>query len=156
MADDLDAFAARLVHEAHRILFAYWRSKLDDGLPSRREIDPIDIPAVLPSICLTDVVRHGGGRRYRRRLVGTAVVEKFGQDNTGRWVDELYEGAALEEVLTSYEWVTETGRPRLDRCTLPREGQHYVSYDRLTLPLADDGHTVDVLLQSLVFTNGRR
>lgn len=152
--DDLDRFAAQLSHEPHRTLFAYWRRRADGRLPSRREIDPVDIPAVLPSISLTDVVRRDDGRRYRRRLVGTAVVETFGQDNTGRWVDEVYRGESLAQLIAAYEEVVETARPRIDHCTLPVAGRDYVSYDRLTLPLADDGRVVDVLLQSLVFTNG--
>lgn len=151
--EDLDQFNRELVHEPHRILFGYWKGKALDRLPARRDIDPLDIPAVLPTITMTDVVREGGGHRFRRRLVGTAIAETFGRDNTGCWVDELYEEPALSDLLRAYDWVIEHCQPRFDHCSLPLAERSYISYDRLTLPLAEDGQTVDVLLQSLVFTD---
>lgn len=151
--EDLEQIAQQLVHEPHRALFDYWKNKAAQRLPSRRDIDPLDIPKVLPTITMTDVVREGRRHRFRRRLVGTAVAEKFGRDTTGRWVDELYDDPTLSDLVRSYDWVVEHRQPRLDHCSLPLAERSYATYDRLTLPLAEDGQTVDVLLQSLVFTD---
>ncbi|MEQ8332152.1 PAS domain-containing protein [Nisaea sp.] len=53
-------------------LIAYWRGKRSgDRLPARRDIDPVDIPDLLPHIGLIDVIGEGTDFRYRRDLVGS-------------------------------------------------------------------------------------
>src|SRR5947207_13056937 len=50
-------------------LYAYWRHKAADrSLPSRADLDPVEIPKLLPHIMLIDVLPSGG---YHYRLIGT-------------------------------------------------------------------------------------
>jgi len=40
---------------------AYWNSKLQgDAIPARRDIEPLDIPELLPQVILLDVARAPG------------------------------------------------------------------------------------------------
>lgn len=60
-----------------RELLEYWRSKRGSRLmPARADIDPIEIPTLLPIIGLVDVL--DGGARFRFRLLGTEVVDAAG------------------------------------------------------------------------------
>ena len=69
---------------------AYWIEKRGNRLmPSRRDIDPTEIPRkILPNLQLIDVV--DGGARFRYRLIGTATVEAYGRDFTGLHPDEVF------------------------------------------------------------------
>ncbi len=49
-------------------------------LPSRWDIDPIEIPRLLPHIMLVDVM---GPSLYRYRLVGTEIATTMGVNATG-------------------------------------------------------------------------
>jgi len=60
----------------------YWKSKFVDGrIPSRQDIEPLDIPALLPQIILLDVTREPWNFKFR--LIGTNVVYHLAQDWTG-------------------------------------------------------------------------
>ena len=150
-ATDLDAFAGRLVHAAHKQLFEYWRSKAQPGrLPARKDIDPVDIADLLPRIGMLDVLRDGAGTMFRYRLLGTGITARAGRDVTGKRFDELYEGPYLERQVTLYREIAERGVPFVSNATFPLE-RDYIRYDRLVLPLASDNRVVDVIMFLLVF-----
>ncbi|HEX9789596.1 MAG TPA: PAS domain-containing protein, partial [Kiloniellales bacterium] len=68
-------------------LYQYWQSKQGDRLmPARADIDPTEIPKLLPILLLIDVVATVS---YRYRLVGTEIVSSAGQDITGKLFDEV-------------------------------------------------------------------
>jgi hypothetical protein len=50
------------------------------ALPSRSDIDPIEIPRLLPHIMLVDVMGPG---LYRYRLVGTEIATAMGVNARG-------------------------------------------------------------------------
>src|SRR5271154_2797991 len=58
-------------------------------LPGRRDLDPADIPRLLPHVMLVEVPAGG---RYRYRLIGTENVREHGIDATGRYLDEVLPG----------------------------------------------------------------
>ncbi|PCJ69716.1 MAG: hypothetical protein COA62_09385 [Rhodobiaceae bacterium] len=70
-------------------LFNYWSTKLNGKtMPSRRDIDPIEIPTLLPDILLIDVDRTDK-LRFKIRLAGTGVVHFIGKEPTGKYFEEL-------------------------------------------------------------------
>jgi hypothetical protein len=88
--------------------------------------------------------------RFRVRLAGTRVVEAYGAEITGRFVDELDFDEIDTLVLASLAEVVATGRPSVvEREYTRRDGRH-VKYERLVLPLSSDGATVDKLLAGFV------
>lgn len=64
----------------HLDLYRYWDAKRGAGTVTRRDIDPTEIPRLLPSIALVDRRDEG----YRWRLMGSRVVSDFGSDLTGQ------------------------------------------------------------------------
>jgi hypothetical protein len=135
-------------HPKVRAIFDYWRSVHPDGggLPGRQHIDPIDIPQLLPNIWLIDVKRDP--YRFRFRLVGTQVVDYAGEDNTGKWFDERLPDFNPSVFID----VVETGRPSWSRGhSKMRPEKNYYELERVRLPLASDGKTVDMILSLTVF-----
>ncbi len=152
MACNLDDFANTLRDNRHRRAFAYWRSKAPEGrLPGRRDIDPLDVPDLLPWLTLVDAIWEGTRLRLRCRLIGTEVVTRFGRDITGLYAEEAYPGDYLAQALETYGAIIESRRPYLSRHRIPIEGRENAEYDRLILPLAADGDTVDMFLACFAF-----
>ncbi|RDD62370.1 PAS domain-containing protein [Ferruginivarius sediminum] len=146
----------RLHHSLHRAAYAYWRSKAAEGrLPGRRDIDPVEIPEMLPWISLSDVIRDGEDVRFRFRLVGTGIVERCGRDVTGKTFEEAYHAHALREQRQAFARVANSGRPFLEASHLLAPGKEYVAYERLILPLARDGRHVDMILGVMGFADSR-
>lgn len=134
-------------HPKIRTLFNYWRSvHPEDGLPGRQHIDPVDIPGLLPNLWLIDVVHNP--LRFRMRLVGTRVVAYAGEDNTGRWIDERwpdYNDAPIRQVVELRKPSWWRGPSQL------RPEKTYFELERVRLPLARDGETVDMILTLTMF-----
>ena len=124
--------------------FAYWQSKCRGrAMPSRADIDPVEIVEFLPNITLVDVVEDD--RRFVYRLVGTAEVELRGNDPTGKSVAEAYFGAVPADALDRYEAVCETCAPLYEEDDF-QAVDRYVSEANLFLPLSDDGNSVNKVL----------
>lgn len=134
-------------HRKVRAIYDYWKSvHPKTGLPGRRHIEPVDIPELLPNIWLIDVRRNP--YRFRFRLLGTTVVGYAGEDNTGRWFDERWPSYDP----SVYIDVVETGEPSWSRGeSKMRPEKNYYEMERVRLPLAADGKTVDIILALTVF-----
>ena len=138
----LDAILARLDDPILQQLGLYWRSKLHGRrLPARRDIDPRDVPALLPHVMLWDVQRDPMG--FRGRLVGTYIVEIAGRDATGQSIETIDDVGAIE---AEYRAVAETSLPRHQERQAHWPNREHRHYGRLLLPLAEDGSRVDMLL----------
>lgn len=146
-----------LRHDDHRALYEYWRSKQQgDRLPARADVDPSDLRHLLPRLALVDVLREDDGLAFRYRLTGTEIVNRAGRDPTGKRFDDLYRGDYLETAEQTYRRVVETGQPHTSDRVYPLvPGREYMSYDRLLLPLATDGVTVDMVMLLIVVLEHR-
>lgn len=126
-------------------LVALWHSKrVDGGLPARRDFDPQTLKWLLGWISIVDVI--DGGRDYIFRLYGSRVAEALGFDLTGKSISDYPHGRA-DVLRESYERVTRTGEiDRIAWATLSNTGKPTVVWERIVLPLADDGVTVNKLM----------
>ncbi len=127
--------------------YQYWLSKyVPDRLPGRQQIDPVEIPRLLPGIWLLDISRVPFRLRYR--LVGTSIVDAMGFDPTGRWLDEAHPHTRENpDFFARYERVSEM------KITSRRKGRallwthnDYRTVENIVLPLASDGHRVDIIM----------
>src|SRR5258708_2376779 len=91
-------------------VYLYWRGKAAGrAMPSRVDIDPIEIPRLLPDVMLVE--RHDDGR-YRYRLIGTENTRAHGMNATGRVLDEVLPGPAYApHVLGLYDAPVRDPRP---------------------------------------------
>ena len=131
-------------HPGLRALYDYWDGRRPGPrLPGRQHLDPLDIPTLLPNVMLVDV---GEGDDLRFRLVGTALVGWFGRDTTGLPLQTVYAAKDWERILVDYRYAIRERRPCLCRSSIARAGIEAQPYQRLLLPLARNGETVDMLL----------
>lgn len=138
--------ASGLLHE----LLAYWRSCCQgDALPRRADIDPTDIPRLLPYLLLTEVLADG---RYRYRLVGTEVERSFGTAMTGRHIDELMYGDYRSYIEGLYRRVVAERQPIFSGSRYGGgDGGGPLYTERVMLPLSNDGAAVDMVLSAQIF-----
>ena len=109
-------------------LYAYWRSKRhDDCPPQRRNLDPIEIPELLPILHLIDVLWEP--LRFRHRLVGTEVVRHMARDVTGLPVDVTLYGPATTEIVDSLEMLATQGRPYRREARLDWHGRQWLAME---------------------------
>lgn len=131
--------------------FRYWNQKRGSGrtMPSRRDIDPIEVPQFLPHLQLTEVTDCG--ERFRYRLVGTAIIEAFGTEVTGKYVDELFSGERYRFIYEFYRVVCVTRQPVFSRSLYLGTKDVDLTANRLLLPLSADGVQVNMILGALTF-----
>jgi hypothetical protein len=130
--------------------YRYWREKRGARpMPRRCDIDPAEIPRLLPHLMITEMLE--GGTRYRYRLSGTAVTEAFGRSLTGKYIDELMTGAYREFLERLYRTIY------LERRCVYGESRYAVSdkpslaTKRLLMPLSEDGVEVNQVLAVQTF-----
>lgn len=149
--------AATALDARGRRLFEYWREKRGARkMPARADIEPADIPELLPDITLVDVL--GEAPHFRYRLVGTRQVAARGLDPTGRPVGEGHLGRDIpgmrEQVLDNYRRVSDGGRPLFRDTSIAGHdnrgdillGGRLIARFSLFLPLSSDGTNVDMVL----------
>ena len=126
--------------------FAYWRSKCVEGLlPSRRDINPIEIPRLMPHAIIMDV-RRDPELDFRYRLIGTYVADHLYTDHTGKWMAEIEHQKAPSQIWSNCQQVTETKEPFLANTPYVGPQKSFRDVEDIILPLASDGENVDALL----------
>lgn len=112
-------------------------------MPARRDIDPLALKAALGIVMIARYVPELDD--YRFSLYGSEVVGVQHVDYTNKLASQLEPKAYGEVVRQSYRRTHAAGQPYFGRISLSIDHE-LVSYDRLVLPLGDDGETVDALL----------
>ena len=134
-------------------LYSYWQIKRGDRLmPSRADINPVDMHAFLPHTMLIDVVQcENGETRFRTRLVGTHVVDGYGEEFSGKFLDEIDLGDSRDRVIEACLYTVHKKKPAyLSGKSRQPAGDGYISYKRLGVPLSSDGEIVNIILVAAV------
>jgi hypothetical protein len=139
-------------------LITYWDRKRAGRIgPRRADIDPSEIVVHLPHIFMLDML--DGGQDFRYRLVGTRIVEGLGRDNTGKRLSEVYRDRpqALAQLKAVFRLPVDRKVPIFARghiFWLP-EAQ-YRRFTGASMPLSDDGATVNIVLAEMFVEQGGR
>ena len=132
-------------HADLRRLHRYWLGKCAGrAQPARADIDPTEIPELLPFVMLVDVLEQG--RQFRFRLVGTAVAR--GRDPTGRFLHEAApKGLYGHHINALYAQAFRLALPYYTAFSydFPSRGGPQ-SIRRLFLPLAEKAGEVNMML----------
>ncbi len=118
------------------------------ALPGRRDVMPEDLSFMLGHVMLIEVHRDVPAKpalAFRFRLVGTRIEETGHPGLQGRWAHELSPDVYRRLVLHGYRLAVREAAPNFYRVTLDHAGQK-LRYERVVLPLGDDGCTVSTLL----------
>ncbi len=130
----------------------YWRGKAAGrAMPRRADIDPIEIPKLLPDVMLVDVLPQ---RRYRYRLIGTENAQAHGINATGRYLDEVLPGPEYKDhVIALYDECVSARRALYSECLFmsPRLRAPERHTKVLFMPLSEDGETVNMVFVIQVF-----
>ena len=120
-------------------LYRYWNRRRDlRRMPDRRDIDPLELgPALLPHVGLMDIV--DGGARVRYRLLGTAIVERWGSDPTGKFMDEVMSGSYRDYIHGLYRELVRARAPVFSESLFRWDAEGYLRTRRLYLPLTHRG-----------------
>lgn len=117
-------------------------------MPRRGDIDPVDIPALLPNLLLIDVEPEP--LRFRYRLVGTRIVSYRQSlqvpDHTGRYVDDVAHHFGADQVIQQFANCVRSRGPVLCSGRFTFDSGASGGWERLTLPLSEDDGRVTMLL----------
>jgi hypothetical protein len=131
----IGAFLPQVQSPILRRVLNYWVDKCAGRrMPSRKDIEPLDLRDALGFISLIEIRRNP--LRFYFRLDGTKQVELFQIDCTGRFLDECFDEQHLAVAQKSYREVTETGLPSYYRRQLPYY-ERLISYEIAILPLGE-------------------
>lgn len=118
------------------------------AFPARRDVLPEDLSFMLGHVMLIEVHRDVPPKpalAFRFRLVGTRIEETGHPGLQGRWAHELSPVVYRRLVLHGYTLAVREAAPNFYRVALDHAGQK-LRYERVVLPLGDDGRTVSTLL----------
>ena len=133
-------------------LLHYWSKQALPGcLPGRKDIDPLDIPHLLPFCELIDVEKDPLDFIYR--LLGTKIDHITREKYTGMRVSDIPTQRAPSLIFDLYSQVAKSGKPV--RAVLPYVGEKLKTkeVECLVLPLAANGQDVDMLLGGIALSN---
>jgi hypothetical protein len=139
-----------IVHPSLQRLYQYWSEKRGGrNMPSRADIDPLDIRYAIGNVILIDVI-DGEPLKFRIRLHGTNLAERVRFDLTGKMLDEMPQAEFRDLTRQSFTKVATTKKPlhaHRDRILDDRLRR----YETIILPLSSDGDRVDVILCGLFY-----
>lgn len=138
-------------HEDIKSLYRYWCGMAPAGcLPGRQHFDPMEIQHVLPNVWLIDV--HRDPLRFWRRLVGSRIEEFAGRSLVNGWVADGLDEDRQSVVHKNLADVVMTGQPSWRRGKpMIHHEKGYSELERIYLPLAENGETVDMILAMSLF-----
>ncbi len=135
-------------------LLGYWRDLIDrlGRLPQRSEIDPLNLPKLLPNLFLIDVVRDDGeAPRFRFRLLGGAITARESV-RPGQFIDDFEAMRDSQRIMRHYHDTLDR-RISIRSATLAWDHptKEFITYHALLLPLSDDGRVVDMILGLAIY-----
>jgi len=112
-----------------------WTRKRGDRLlPLRTDFDLATMSRWASHLSIATVMPKG---RFQFRLFGTELARVYGQDLTGRFLDELTPKDLWSVIVLHYQEVVSTLRPLFAPISVAN-GRWYTEVSRLLLPLASD------------------
>ncbi|HTW33062.1 MAG TPA: PAS domain-containing protein [Rhizomicrobium sp.] len=129
------AFAAPALSKA----LLLWREKAGErDMPSRSDFSARTLKAHLPHVAIVDAVDEGPGRRYRFRLMGTAIAGLLG-DHTGKFIDEAVVSPFRERWTAVMDGPLAAGAPLRIFGRVDYNNMNFLAMELLLAPLRDDG-----------------
>lgn len=119
---------------------AYWtRGRDKDGrrrlMPDRADVDPLHLsPGVWPNLILSEPV--AGSSAWRYRLVGSAHVERYTFDFTGKTTAEVMQGSYRDYMEQIYGTCRRDAVPVYSESVFRWDAQGFAMTRRLMLPLS--------------------
>lgn len=125
-------------------------------LPSRSGIDPVDMAEWLEHTELLEVINHGEAFRYR--IAGGQIERIFNAPMHGRMLEDIFGGDVLNFKLRIFRRSVKNKSVILSNDTLERGGKSLRKYERILIPLSENGLDVDILFGCIypMYVGGER
>ena len=132
-----------------RWLLKFWKQHLGElRVPQWQAIEAANLSAMSANLSFLDVMGSGEAVRFQFRYQGATVSHIHGSDDwRGKFLDEVMPPARQIESLPAYRQAV-LGRPVYTIHDVNDRNGRLVHYERLLLPFAADGRTVDRILAS--------
>jgi hypothetical protein len=142
--------APPIKHPKLRQLYEYWEGKRGArSMPSRADLDPVDIRFAIGDVILVDVLDEKPPR-FRIRLHGTNLSERTNFDLTGKMLDDMPAPEFRELSTRSFRKVLRTREPLHALAARQLDGRMQ-RYEAIIMPLSSDGERVDRLILGMVY-----
>ena len=127
-------------------VYAYWLAKRGSRIaPPRSALRSEELALFLPDITLLEAV--GDPPRFRYRLHGTRVTAAYGEDLTGKFLDEIDLGSGGAAIIGLCTKAVTECRPQVARVRYAKQRDgRLLEYERIALPISDDGKAVNMLI----------
>jgi hypothetical protein len=127
-----------------------WRELCQNGhLPARSDFPVESLTPWIGHIQIVERVSDGDNVRHRVRLVGTRIVYYEGRDNTGKFLDDVIPMEQRDELLEPYRRCADSRAPVYTAFYSCSEAAISSQLERLILPLAADGKSIDQFLVAI-------
>jgi hypothetical protein len=129
-----------------RALLRYWVEK-STGLvmPFRRQIDPIEIPGILPIALLADVTPLGA----RMRLLGSEATDAYGSETRDCLISDIQLGEFTVSWQDAFTRVIRSARPTYATGTYRRDTE-LCRVEMVLTPLTKDGTSIGEIFGGLL------
>ncbi len=129
--------------DKQRDLYEYWKEIRGDlSMPSRQDLNPMDIPHLLSALWMADVIDRETPK-FKVRLFGTDLVRAFQLEGTNRPLEEV---SFTGDIIIRLTELVRTRQSYFYVCDFPVESDDFKYYSTLTLPMSSDNENVDIIL----------
>ncbi|MEZ5667469.1 MAG: PAS domain-containing protein [Alphaproteobacteria bacterium] len=140
----------RATHPTNATALRYWETKRGGrAMPARADLDPCEIPELLPHVVLIDVAHDPVDFRYR--LIGTNVDHHLWEPRTGQWLSQVPGQGRDSAFWQALADVAASGLPASGRIAYVGPHRDYDSAEDLIMPLSSDGDRVDMLFVTIAY-----
>lgn len=144
------AAALPLRSKINRQALDYWiRIRGERRMPSRADLDPLDIIKILPNVMLIDVTSKPLNFRYR--LIGTKIASQINSDHTGKWMSEIPHQKPPSKIWSSCVTVVNQKIPMTTEAPYIGRNKDFSVSEDIVMPLSGDGVTVNMLFVAIDF-----
>jgi hypothetical protein len=135
-----------------RALLRYWVEKSAGlAMPFRRQIEPTEIPSILPITLLADVTPAGA----RMRLLGTEATSAYGSETRNCLVTDIQLGEFTVSWQDAFLRVVRSARPAYATGTYSR-GTELCRVETVLTPLTEDGASISQIFGGLMIRSAGR
>jgi hypothetical protein len=143
------ALAAQIVVPA----LSYWeRIRGSRAIPRRCDIDPAEIPQLLPFVMLVDVLENP--LDFRFRLVGTEIDAITAVNLRGQRFSESRQLGPGSNVWNDYVSVEKTHRPLTGKVDYVGTDRYVRAIRHCLMPLSDDGERINMVFVAVEVVRG--
>lgn len=146
LCDETCAFDHALLNE----LLALWQSEALDGIPERTALTARKLQPFMRNIALYERNGEGAQRRYRVRLMGSGIVQYYGE-LTGKFFEEVVPEKFLDRWYGFADISLATEKPVRIVLRADTFEKSYMTAEYLCAPLKAEGGLVKFILVGMVF-----